>query len=115
MGDQTVSRRAVGSTPAAHGLATRPAGRCPRAQAAGARIQTSCAVVVAPTLDRAFARWCLTVEGDRPRGWAAAYESDASDPCARAVATGSRPYHVPLLRRAVRRVNEARSALPVVR
>jgi hypothetical protein len=26
------------------------------------RTHTSCAVVVAPTLDRAFARWCLTVE-----------------------------------------------------
>ena len=28
----------------------------------GAGIQTSCAVVSAPTLDRAFASWCLTVE-----------------------------------------------------
>jgi hypothetical protein len=33
----------------------------------GAKIQTSCAVVSAPTLDRAFARWCFTVECDRPR------------------------------------------------
>ena len=81
----------------------------------GERIHTSCAVVVAPSLDRALARWCLTVECDSPRRWAAAYESDPSNPCARAMATGSRPYHVPLLRRAVRRVSEARSALPVVR
>ena len=28
----------------------------------GARIHTSCAVVSAPTLDRALARWCLTFE-----------------------------------------------------
>ena len=34
-------------------------------------IHTSCAVVVAPTLDRAFARWCFAVECDRPRRWAA--------------------------------------------
>ena len=27
----------------------------------GARIHTSCAIGVAPTLDRAFARWCFTV------------------------------------------------------
>ena len=81
----------------------------------GARIHTSCAVVATPTLDRAFARWCFTVECDRPRRLAAAYEPDPSGPCARAMATGSRPYHVPLLRRAVRRVNEARSALPVAR
>src|SRR5450759_1520558 len=32
----------------------------------GARIHTSCAVVAAPTLDRAFARWCFTIECDRP-------------------------------------------------
>jgi hypothetical protein len=38
----------------------------------GARIHTSCAVVAAPTFDRAFARWCFTVECDRPRRWAAA-------------------------------------------
>jgi hypothetical protein len=37
-----------------------------------ARIHTSCAVVSAPTFDRAFARWCFTVECDRPRRWAAA-------------------------------------------
>ena len=81
----------------------------------GPRIHTSRTVVDAPTLDRAFARWCFTVECDSPSRRAAAYELDPSDPCSRAVATGSRPYHVPLLRRAVRRVNEARSALPVVR
>jgi len=40
-------------------------------------------VVVAPTLDRAFARWCLTVECDRPRRWAAAF----SDPATRTAAT----------------------------
>ena len=33
----------------------------------GPRIHTSCAVVDAPTFDRAFARWCFTVECDRPR------------------------------------------------
>ena len=33
----------------------------------GARVQTSCAVVVAPTLDRAFARWGFSVECERPR------------------------------------------------
>jgi len=32
----------------------------------GARIHTSCAVVTAPTLERAFARWCFTV-GARSR------------------------------------------------
>ena len=41
-----------------------------------ARIHTSCAVVSAPTLDLAFARWCFTVECDSPRRWAAA----CSDP-----------------------------------
>ena len=49
----------------------------------GARIHTSCAVVVAPTLDRAFARWCFTVECDRPSRWAAAF----SDPATRTAAT----------------------------
>ena len=49
----------------------------------GARIHTSCAVVSAPTLDRAFARWCFTVECDRPRRWAAAF----SDPATRTAAT----------------------------
>jgi hypothetical protein len=38
----------------------------------GPRIHTNCAVVSAPTLDRAFARWGLTVECDRPSLWAAA-------------------------------------------
>jgi len=33
----------------------------------GARIHTSCADLSAPTFDRAFARWCLTVECDRLR------------------------------------------------
>jgi len=45
----------------------------------------------------------------------APYEPGPAGPSAPAVATGSRPYHVPLLRRAVRRVSEARSALPVAR
>lgn len=35
--------------------------------ARGARTHTSCAVIVAPTFDRALARWCYTVECDRPR------------------------------------------------
>jgi hypothetical protein len=38
-----------------------------------AGIHTSCTVVFAPTLDRAFARYCLTVECDSPRRWAAAF------------------------------------------
>lgn len=68
-----------------------------------------------PTQHRAFAKWCFTVECDRPSLWAALYEPDPSGPWARAGATGSAPYHVPLPRRGARRVNEARSALPVVR
>ncbi len=48
-----------------------------------ARIHTSCAVVVAPTLDRAFAKWCLTVECDRPRRWAAAFSEPAGEPGSR--------------------------------
>jgi hypothetical protein len=44
----------------------------------GARIHTSCAVVATPTLDRAFARWCFTVEWDRPRRWAAAFSDPAT-------------------------------------
>ncbi len=35
-------------------------------------IHTSCAVVAAPTLDRALANGCLTVECDRPSRWTAA-------------------------------------------
>ncbi len=34
----------------------------------GARIHTSCAVVSAPTLDRAFARWCFTSSATSPGG-----------------------------------------------
>jgi hypothetical protein len=49
----------------------------------GSRIHTSCAVLLAPVLDRAFARWCFTVECDRPSGWAAAF----SDPATRTAAT----------------------------
>ena len=44
----------------------------------GARIHTSCAVVAAPTLDRAFARWRFTVECDSPRLWAAAFSYTAT-------------------------------------
>jgi len=51
----------------------------------GARIHTSCAVVSAPTLDRAPARWCLTVECDRPSRCEAAF----SDPATRTVPTTS--------------------------
>ena len=51
-----------------------------------ARIHTSCAVVVAPILDRAFARWCFTVECDKPSRWAAAF----SDPATRTAATFAR-------------------------
>ena len=43
------------------------------------RIHTSCAVVVALSLDRALAKWCVTVECDSPRLWAAA----RADPAAR--------------------------------
>ena len=39
----------------------------------GARTHTNGAVVVAATLDRAFARWWFTVECDRARRWAAAF------------------------------------------
>jgi hypothetical protein len=53
---------------------TMSSGSCKR----GARIHTSCAVVVAPTLDLAFARWCFTVECDIPRRWAAAYSDPAT-------------------------------------
>ena len=35
------------------------------------------------TFDRAFAKWCFTVECDRPRRWAAAF----SDPATRTAAT----------------------------
>jgi hypothetical protein len=45
----------------------------------GARIHTSCAVVSAPTFDRAFARWCFTVECDRPRRWAAAFSDPGNE------------------------------------
>ena len=41
------------------------------------------AVVSALTFDRAFVRWCFTVECDRPRRWAAAF----SDPATRTAAT----------------------------
>src|SRR4051794_14228372 len=59
-------------------LLRRAAGfRQPRAQ-----IHTSCAVVSAPTLDRALARWCLTVGCDgRGRG-AAAFSDRATSPAA---------------------------------
>ena len=33
----------------------------------GARMRARCAVVATPTLERAFARWCFTVECERPR------------------------------------------------
>jgi hypothetical protein len=46
----------------------------------GANIHTSCAVVSAPTFVRAFARWCLTVECDRPRRWAAAFSDPGASP-----------------------------------
>jgi hypothetical protein len=49
----------------------------------GLRIHTSCAVVSSPILDRASARWCLTVECDRPRWWAASFY----DPATRTAAT----------------------------
>ena len=48
-----------------------------------ARIHTSWAVVAAPTFDRAFARWCFTVECDSPRRCAA----PVSDPATRTAAT----------------------------
>ena len=43
-----------------------------------ARILTICALVSAPTLDLAFARWCFTVECDRPSRWAAAFSDPAT-------------------------------------
>jgi hypothetical protein len=63
-GSDPSSWRSAGATPSGSG------NRVPR-------IHTSCAVVVAPTLDRAFARWCFTVECDRPRRWAAAFSDPA--------------------------------------
>jgi len=36
------------------------------------------AVASAPTFDRAFARWCFTVECDRPRRWVAAFSDPAT-------------------------------------
>ena len=44
----------------------------------GAKIHTGWAVVVAPTSDGALARWCFTVECDRPRLWAAAFAEPAA-------------------------------------
>ena len=35
-------------------------------------------MVSAPTLDLAFARWCFTVECDRPSRWAAAFSDPAT-------------------------------------
>ena len=35
-------------------------------------------MVSAPTLDRAFARWCFTVECDGPNWWAAAFSGPAT-------------------------------------
>ncbi len=49
----------------------------------GASIHTSCAVFAAPIFDRAFARWCFTVECDTPRRSAAAF----SDPATRTAVT----------------------------
>ena len=64
--------------------AIRPLGPRPRVRAAAAPGSTpDCAVVSAPTLDRALARWCFTVECDRPRRWAAAF----SDPATRTAST----------------------------
>ena len=40
----------------------RPSAFPPRHRAYAPNIHTSCAVVVAPTFERAFATWCLTVE-----------------------------------------------------
>jgi hypothetical protein len=48
-----------------------------------AKIHTSCAVVATPTLDLAFAKWCFTVECDRPSRWPAAF----SDPAASTAGT----------------------------
>jgi len=39
-----------------------------------------------PTLDRAFARWCLTVECDRPRRWAASRPRQARGTASRRLA-----------------------------
>ena len=50
-----------------HSIASLPKWRSAGSDSRAARIYTSCAVVVAPTLDRAFARWCFTVERDRLR------------------------------------------------
>ena len=63
-------------------------GRPDRLQVAlpAARIHTSCAVVSAPTRDLAFARWCFTVECDRPSRWAAGPPHGRDRPLPRAAA-----------------------------
>ena len=58
-GVNPIARSAVGRTHYSSEWAT-PSGSGSR----GARIHTSCAIVSAPTFDRAFARWCFTVECD---------------------------------------------------
>ena len=76
----------------------RPALRCPSVPATPsgsrsrpARIHTSAPSSRPPTLDHAFERWCLTVEGDRQRRWAAAFSLlDEWRPQSRAVTTARR-------------------------
>ena len=72
-----------------------------------ARIHTSCAVVSAPTLDRAFARWCFTVECESPRRWAAPF----SDPANRTAATT--PTSRSVARSADRAIRESCASEPV--
>ena len=72
-------------------VAARSAGVWParaRADAAPGIPHTRCAVVVAPTLERTFARWCFTVEWSRLTRRSA---GAASDPAARTAATTGLP------------------------
>ena len=87
-GSHGADHRSESSCPSRVRLAT-PSGSGNR----GPRIHTSCAVVVAPTFDRALARWCFTVECDSPRRCAAAF----SDPAAMTATTtaSSRSVAVP--------------------
>ena len=62
---------------------TDPTGTPPARAAAGPGSTRAARSSSAPTFDLAFARWCLTVEWDRPRRWAAAF----SDPATRTAAT----------------------------
>ena len=62
--------------------AIRPRGRRPRVGPTPGQDPHELRRVAAPTLDRAFARWRLTVECARPRRWAAAFSIRSSSTAA---------------------------------